>query len=139
MSKPFDPMVGLAKANMELALKLAQTWRETGQRFLEIAGQSAEQSAAQTRSALVKGAGGEVSLFSTSEPLQGYFGQLETVRETTAKEIEAAIAEWRDNLSSVSSSAIDAVAEFPPDSIFGLWLGILPQAAPTASPEVPAQ
>lgn len=132
MSQPLNPVITLANANMQLALKLADAWRETGQKVFEIAGQGAGQAAEEVRTGLASLAKGGASLVPGAGPLHDYFGKLEMVRETTAKEIETAINEWRESLSSAASSALDT-NEFPLDALFKPWLA--KQASAPTAPE----
>lgn len=52
MAQPLDAMLALAQANMRLALKLAETWRESGQTIIEIGGRGASEVAEETRAAI---------------------------------------------------------------------------------------
>src|SRR3546814_5837434 len=90
---------------MRLALKLAETWRESGQKIIEIGGRGAYEVAEETRAAISKRAeGGTVSLPTTGH-LQDYLGELESLRVATAEKVEEAVAEWRNSLSSTVSSS----------------------------------
>src|SRR3546814_1866591 len=80
MAQPLVTMLALTQANMRLALKLAETWRESGQKIIEIGGRGASEVAEETRAAISKRAeGGTVSLPTTGH-LQDYLGELESLR-----------------------------------------------------------
>jgi hypothetical protein len=103
-------MLALTQANMRLALKLAETWRESGQKIIEIGGRGASEVAEETRAAISKRAeGGTVALPNTGH-LQDYLGELESLRVATAEKVEEAVADWRNGLSSTVSSSLDAKA-----------------------------
>src|SRR3546814_12794172 len=103
---------------MRLALKLAETWRESGQKIIEIGGRGASEVAEETRAAISKRAeGGTVSLPTTGH-LQDYLGELDSLRVATAEKVEEAVAEWRNSLSSTVSSSLDAKGATPFDTLF---------------------
>src|SRR3546814_15459352 len=58
MAQPLVTMLALTQANMRLALKLAETWRESGQKIIEIGGRGASEVAEETRAAISKRAEG---------------------------------------------------------------------------------
>src|SRR3546814_13743093 len=85
MAQPLVTMLALTQANMRLALKLAETWRESGQKIIEIGGRGASEVAEETHAAISKRAeGGTVSLPTTGH-LQDYLGELESLRVATAE------------------------------------------------------
>src|SRR3546814_14761619 len=93
MAQPLVTMLALTQANMRLALKLAETWRESGQKIIEIGGRGASEVAEETRAAISKRAeGGTVSL-PTPGHLQDYLGELESLRVATEEKAEEAVAE----------------------------------------------
>jgi hypothetical protein len=125
MAQPLDTMLALTQANMRLALKLAETWRESGQTIIEIGGRGASEVAEETRAAISKKAeGGAVSLPNTGH-LQDYLGELESLRVATAKKVEEAVADWQNSLSSTVSSSLDAKSATPYDTLFKPWFTLL--------------
>lgn len=133
MSQPLEHMAALAKANMQLALKLAQSWREAGQKVFAIAGEGAAQAVDEARTVLVKEVEGNAGLVPGTGQFEAYMGKLALVRETTAKDIEVAVAQWRESLSSATNSAIDATQEFPFDALLKPWLTGLRELAPSSA------
>src|SRR3546814_20912163 len=72
MAQPLVTMLALTQANMRLALKLAETWRASGQKIIEIGGRGASEVADETRAAISqRREGGTVSL-PTTGPLLDY-------------------------------------------------------------------
>ena len=135
MSQPLDNVLALTQANMRLALKLAETWRESGQKIIEIGGRGASEVAAETRAAISKRVeGGVVSLPGTG-PMQDYLGELETLRVGTAEKVEEAVADWRNSLSSTVSSSLDATGATPFDSLFKPWFTLLQGGATAEKPD----
>jgi hypothetical protein len=135
MSQPLDNMLALTQANMRLALKLAETWRESGQKIIEIGGRGVSEVAEGTRAAIAKRTeGGTASLPGTGH-LQDYLGELESVRVATAERVEEAVADWRKNLSSTVSSGFDAKNGSPFDVFFKPWLSMLQGSAPAEKPD----
>src|SRR3546814_17777362 len=52
MAQPIVTMLAQTQANMRLALKLAETWRESGQKSLEIGGRGKSEVTEETRNAI---------------------------------------------------------------------------------------
>lgn|GEM_PF-1810186 len=135
MSQPLDTMLALTQANMRLALKLAETWRESGQTIIEIGGRGASEVAEETRAAISKRAeGGTVALPNTGH-LQDYLGELESLRVATAEKVEEAVADWRNSLSSTVSSSLDAKGATPFDTLFKPWFTLLQGSAQAEKPD----
>ncbi len=134
MALPLENMLALTQANMGLALKLAETWRESGQKIIEIGGRGASEVAEDTRAAIAKRAkGGTISLPGTGH-LHDYLGEMETLRVATAEKVEEAVTDWRKSLSSTVSSSFDVKDGTPLDALFKPWLALLQSAAPTQKP-----
>ncbi|MDF0543929.1 hypothetical protein PX699_16375 [Sphingobium sp. H39-3-25] len=135
MAQPLDAMLALTQANMRLALKLAETWRESGQTIIEIGGRGASEVAEETRLAISKRAeGGTVSLPNTGH-LQDYLGELESLRVATAEKVEEAVADWRSSLSSTVTSSLNAKGATPFDTLFKPWLTALQGGGTTEKPD----
>src|SRR3546814_9325157 len=88
MAQHLVTMLALTQANMRPALKLAETWRESGQKIIEIGGRGGSEVAEETRAAISKrDEGGPVSWPPTGH-WQDYRGEMEALRVETAGKVE---------------------------------------------------
>lgn len=133
MAQPLENVVALAQANIRLGLKLAETWRESGQKLIELGTKGASELSEEVRLTLAAGLSREqgTTVSSVNGHWQDVLAEIEAVRSTTAQEIETAIGDWR-------KSWVDAVTLEPTlavEQLFKPWLALVRSATPTAVPE----
>ncbi|WP_454887497.1 hypothetical protein [Sphingomonas oryzagri] len=132
-------MTALAKANLSLALKLADVARVGGQESLQLGSRAVGGFAEEARSSLARTTGGDQG---DSKPIAGKAASLlseaETIREHIVGQTRAALEEWQkawsDTLVFPGTTGGDALA-----GLFKPWFGIAPgtgiapsNATPTA-------
>jgi hypothetical protein len=133
MAQPLENVVALAQANIRLGLKLAETWRESGQKLIELGTKGASELSEEVRLTLAAGLSREqgTTVSSVNGHWQDVLAEIEAVRSTTAQEIETAIGDWR-------KSWVDAVTLEPTlavEQLFKPWLALVRSATPTTVPE----
>lgn len=97
MAQPLENVLALAQANIRLGFKLAETWRESGQKLMELGTRGAAEIGEETRVALANGMPGDKggSADSVDGHWQDLLAELEAVRAATAQKIETAVGDWR--------------------------------------------
>ncbi|AOH87064.1 hypothetical protein AWL63_23020 (plasmid) [Sphingomonas panacis] len=105
MPQPLDNVLAVAQANMHLSLKLAETWRESGQKLMELGGRGVSEIADEARLALTKVSAdkGGMPPASVTGHWQDVIAEAETVRIVTAQQIDAALQDWQESLSAAMS------------------------------------
>lgn len=128
MAQPLENVVALAQANIRLGLKLAETWRESGQKLIELGTKGASEISEETRVALANSLSTEngASVNSVNGHWQDMLAEIEAVRTTTAQEIETAVGDWRKSL----AEALTVEPTLPVETLFKPWLALVRTAAP---------
>jgi hypothetical protein len=137
MPQPLDNVLALAQANLRLGLKLAETWRESGQKLIELSGRGTSEIADEARLALTRGAADKDGTAATSVagPWQDVIAEAETVRIATAQQIEAAVQDWQRSLS--AAMTIDSGASF--ETFLKPWLAMTKPGTGPSDKAPPAQ
>jgi uncharacterized protein (DUF1697 family) len=93
MTQPLENVLALAFANVRLGLKLAETWRESGQNLMELATRGAAEISEETGVALVASMSADkgATVNSVNGHWQDLLAEVEAVRDATAREIETAL------------------------------------------------
>lgn len=133
MAEPFENVVALAQANIRLGLKLAETWRESGQKLIELGTKGASEISEEARLTLAAGLSREqaATVSSVNGHWQDLLAEIEAVRSTTAQEIETAIGDWRKSW----ADAVTLEPTLPVEQLFKPWLALVRSATPTTAPE----
>ena len=102
MTFPVDQFVSLAKANGQLALKLAEIARESGEEYVKISGKAGAQLADKVQTfkpgALPK---------ADSKGVHTLLAQIEKSRAAAMEKAQAALAEWQGTLQEAFETASD--------------------------------
>lgn len=130
MAQPLENVVALAQANIRLGLKLAETWRESGQKLIELGAKGATEIGEETRLTLVNGLSPEkkASVNSVNGHWQDMLAEIEAVRTMTAQEIETAVGDWRKSW----AEALTVEPVLPVEALFKPWLALVRSAMPSA-------
>lgn len=133
MAQPLENVVALAQANIRLGLKLAETWRESGQKLIELGTKGASEISEETRLALANGLSTEKtgSVNSVNGHWQDMLAEVEAVRTTTAQEIEAAVGDWRKSW----AEALTIEPTLPVETLFKPWLALAQSVTPAPAGE----
>ncbi|RIA46365.1 hypothetical protein DFR49_0906 [Hephaestia caeni] len=133
MAQPLENVVALAQANIRLGLKLAETWRESGQKLIELGTKGASEISEEARLALANSVSTEktVSVNSVNGHWQDMLAEIEAVRTTTAQEIETAVGDWRKSW----AEALTVEPTLPVETLFKPWLALVGSAAPSSAQE----
>lgn len=131
MAQPLENVVALAHANIRLGLKLAETWRESGQKLIELGTKGASEISEETRLAIANGLSPEkgASVNSVNGHWQDMLAEFEAVRTTTAQEIESAVGDWRKSW----AEALMIEPTVPVEALLKPWLALVRSTAPAAS------
>lgn len=131
MAQPLENVVALAQANIRLGLKLAETWRESGQKLIELGTKGASEISEEARLAVANSVSTEkqVSVNSVNGHWQDMLGEIEAVRASTAQNIEAAVGDWRKSW----AEALMVKPTVPVETLFKPWLALVRSTAPAAS------
>ncbi|MFT3966935.1 MAG: hypothetical protein QM690_13740 [Sphingobium sp.] len=130
MAQPLENVVALAQANIRLGLKLAETWRESGQKLIELGTKGASEISEETRLALANGLSTEKAgtVNSVNGHWQDMLAEIEAVRTATAQEIETAVGDWRK---SWAEALTVEPTTLPVETLFKPWLALVRPAAPS--------
>ncbi|ETI64585.1 hypothetical protein C100_06725 [Sphingobium sp. C100] len=133
MAQPLENVVALAQANIRLGLKVAETWRESGQKLIELGMKGASEIGEEARLALANGLASEksVSVNSVNGHWQDMLAEIEAVRTATAQEMETAVSDWRKSW----TDALTVAPALPVETLFKPWLALVASAAPTPGRE----
>lgn len=131
MAQPLENVLALAQANIRLGLKLAETWRESGQRLIELGIKGTSEISEETCLALANGLSPEkkASLNSVNGHWQDTLAEIEAVRTTTAQEIETAVGDWRKSW----VEALTAEPTLAVGALFKPWLEMARSAPSSAT------
>lgn len=133
MAQPLENVVALAQANIRLGLKLAETWRESGQKLIELGTKGASELSEEARLALANSVSTDkqASVNSVNGHWQDMIGEIEAVRAATAQDIEAAVGDWRKSW----AEALTVEPTLPVEALFKPWLALVRSATPTPDSE----
>ncbi|SEQ98738.1 hypothetical protein [Sphingobium sp. YR768] len=133
MAQPLENVVALAQANIRLGLKLAETWRESGQKLIELGTKGVAEIGEETRVALASSLSADkgTSVNSVNGHWQDMLAEVEAVRIATAQEMEAAVGDWRKSW----AEALTLDANLPAETLFKPWLTMLQSVAPSPAPD----
>ncbi|SNT12331.1 hypothetical protein SAMN06295912_14416 [Sphingomonas laterariae] len=137
MAQPLENVVALAQANIRLGLQLAETWRGSGQKLIELGTKGASEIGEETRLTLAKSVSPDkgASVNSVNGHWQDMLAEIETVRTATAQEIEAAVGKWRKSW----ADALTVEPTLPVEALFKPWLALVRPTAPTPPAKAQAQ
>lgn len=133
MAQPLENVVALAQANIRLGLNLAETWRESGQKLIELGTKGASELSEEARLALANSVSTDkqASVNSVNGHWQDMIGEIEAVRAATAQDIEAAVGDWRKSW----AEALTVEPTLPVEVLFKPWLALVRSATPTPDSE----
>lgn len=133
MAKPLENVVALAQANIRLGLKLAETWRESGQKLIELGTKGASEIGEEARIAIANGLSPEkvTAVNSVNGHWQDLLAEIEAVRTNTAQDIKTAVGDWRESW----AEAVTAQPTFPVETLFEPWLALVRSAASSPRPD----
>lgn len=100
MTYPIDQIIALARANGELALKLAEIARSAGEQYLQIGSKATAAVADQVKD--VKP--GAVPTFN-SEEARNLFAEIEKNRQAALTEARSALTEWQGSYTALFTDA----------------------------------
>ncbi|WP_278393009.1 hypothetical protein [Sphingobium yanoikuyae] len=131
MAQPLENAAALVQANIRLGLKIAETWRESGQKLIELGTKGATEIGEEARLALANGLSPEkkASVNSVNGHWQDMLGEIEAVRTTTAQEIETAVGDWRKSW----AAALTAAPIVPVEALFKPWLAMARSLTPPSA------
>jgi len=139
MAQPLENVVALAQANIRLGLKLAETWRESSQKLIELGTKGASEIGEEARIAIANGLSPEkvTAVNSVNGHWQDLLAEIEAVRTNTAQDIETAIGDWRKSW----ADALTIEPTLPVETLFKPWLALVRSATPPREPdkEAPAE
>ncbi|BAV63250.1 hypothetical protein [Sphingobium cloacae] len=133
MAQRLENVVALAQANIRLGLKLAETWRESGQKLIELGTKGASEIGEEARLVLANGLSSEksASMNSVNGHWQDMLAEIEAVRTATAQDIESAVGDWRKSW----AEALTVEPVLPVEGLFKPWLALVASTASTAAPD----
>lgn len=99
MPQPLDSIIAMTRANTRLGLRLAEAWRESGQKLIEIGGRGAAEAVEEARLAVTRQEEKQPATAASvvTGHLQDFVGELEAVRVAAALQVNDAFEEWRDS------------------------------------------
>ncbi len=141
MTYPVDQIVNLLKANGQLALKLAEIARTSGEEYLQIGSKAANGFAGQIQD--IKP--GQFPGFK-SEAGTAILSDLEKSREETLLKVKTAVEDWQSTWKDVvsdTSAPKELTDKFQgllqPQSLLQSWSGLLSAATSAATPVTPGK
>lgn len=131
MAQPLENAAALVQANIRLGLKIAETWRESGQKLIELGTKGVTEIGEEARLAVANGLSPEkkASVNSVNGHWQDMLGEIEAVRTTTAQEIETAVGDWRKSW----AEALTGAPALPVEALFKPWLAMARSLTPPST------
>ena len=118
MLQPLDTALALAQANVQLGLRLADGWRDTGQKLMDLGGRCVSEAADEARDALTKGAADALSLKARHGCWQDFIDETEVLHMRHIGQAEAAVDDWRARV----RTALHAEGNLPFETFVNVWL-----------------
>ncbi|WP_371424965.1 hypothetical protein [Tardiphaga sp.] len=123
MPQPLESALAVTRANMRLALKLADAWRDSGQKIVDISGRGATEFAAKSKTMPTQQAGDP--LLVVSRQSQDYLAEVEALRVATLAQIQEAVVDWRKSISETVTEGFEDAGRSPFEALLKPWFAML--------------
>lgn len=120
MTQPLDTALALAQANLRIGLQLADGWRDTGRKLIDLNRRCVSEAAGEVRDALSSGPGGALALKARHGCWQDFIDEAEVLHMRQLDQAETALEEWRGKV----SKALHTEGNLPFETFVNVWIEV---------------